>query len=48
MVFIDGEAGSGKEIKGCLYGIGESGELLIAPDGGRELRPFVTGELVFG
>jgi BirA family biotin operon repressor/biotin-[acetyl-CoA-carboxylase] ligase len=46
VIFIDGEADSGKEIKGSLYGIGESGELLIVPDGQTEVRPFVTGELV--
>jgi BirA family biotin operon repressor/biotin-[acetyl-CoA-carboxylase] ligase len=47
VVFIDGAAGSGKEIKGCLIGIGNSGELLILPDGEKEIRSFITGELSF-
>jgi BirA family biotin operon repressor/biotin-[acetyl-CoA-carboxylase] ligase len=46
VIFIDGEADSGKAIKGILYGIGESGELLIIPGGKTEVRSFVTGELL--
>jgi BirA family biotin operon repressor/biotin-[acetyl-CoA-carboxylase] ligase len=47
VVFIDGIAGSGKEVKGCLIGIGDSGELLILPDGAMEVHSFITGELSF-
>jgi BirA family biotin operon repressor/biotin-[acetyl-CoA-carboxylase] ligase len=47
VIFIDGEADSGKEITGSLYGIGERGQLLIIPDGKTEVCPFVTGELLF-
>jgi BirA family biotin operon repressor/biotin-[acetyl-CoA-carboxylase] ligase len=47
VIFINGETCSGNEIKGCLYGISESGQLLIIPDGKTETLPFVTGELVF-
>jgi BirA family biotin operon repressor/biotin-[acetyl-CoA-carboxylase] ligase len=46
VIFIEGEAGSENKVKGCLSGIGESGELLIIPDGEIEPRPFLTGELV--
>jgi len=45
VIFIEGEADSGREIKGCLCGIGETGELLILPDGGKTARSFFTGEL---
>jgi len=45
VVFIEGAAGSGKEIKGQLSGIGSGGELLITPDGLKETA-FITGELV--
>ena len=45
VVFIEGEADSGKEVKGCLMGIGEHGELVIFPDGEREPRSFFSGEL---
>jgi len=45
VVFIEGAAGSGREITGTLSGITETGELLIKVDGEREERPFITGEL---
>ncbi|WP_461254952.1 biotin--[acetyl-CoA-carboxylase] ligase [Treponema sp. R80B11-R83G3] len=47
VLFIEGAAGSGKEIKGRLVGITEEGELLIVPDGEYKERPFITGELNF-
>jgi len=47
VVFVEGEAGSGREVKGRLAGIGESGELLIVSEGETQPREFVTGELVF-
>jgi len=47
VVFVEGEAGSCKEVRGCLAGIGEGGELLIAPNGETQPRSFVTGELKF-
>jgi BirA family biotin operon repressor/biotin-[acetyl-CoA-carboxylase] ligase len=47
VLFIEGAAGSGKEVKGVLAGITNSGELLITPDGEKKARPFITGELVF-
>ena len=47
VVFIEGEADSGKEVRGCLAGIGEQGELLILPDGEKELRSFFSGELKY-
>jgi BirA family biotin operon repressor/biotin-[acetyl-CoA-carboxylase] ligase len=45
VIFIEGSAGSGNEIKGRLAGIGNGGELLIVPDGETQPRPFITGEL---
>ena len=45
VVFIEGAAGSGREVKGRLTGIGNGGELLIIPDGETAARSFVTGEL---
>jgi BirA family biotin operon repressor/biotin-[acetyl-CoA-carboxylase] ligase len=45
VIFIEGAAGSGREIKGRLSGIGENGELLILSDGEGEIRSFITGEL---
>jgi len=47
VIFAEGEAGSSREVRGRLEGIGESGELLITPDGETRLRSFVTGELKF-
>jgi len=47
VVFIEGAAGSGREVKGRLAGIGKSGELLITPNGEIQPRSFVTGELTF-
>jgi len=48
VIFIEGPADSGKKIKGRITGIGESGELLIIPDGETRERSFFTGELSFG
>jgi BirA family biotin operon repressor/biotin-[acetyl-CoA-carboxylase] ligase len=45
VVFIEGIPG--REINGRLSGIGESGELLIAPDGESEVRSFISGELKY-
>lgn len=45
VIFIEGAAGSGKEITGILCGITETGELLIKVDGEQEERSFITGEL---
>jgi hypothetical protein len=47
VVFIEGAAGSDKKVTGCLAGIGESGELLIIPEGKTEVCSFITGELTF-
>jgi len=47
VVFLEGAADSGKEIKGCLAGITDEGELLIIPEGAAEPRAFITGELAF-
>jgi BirA family transcriptional regulator, biotin operon repressor / biotin---[acetyl-CoA-carboxylase] ligase len=47
VLFIEGAAGSGKEVKGRLAGITEDGELLIVPNGEEQARSFVAGELVF-
>jgi BirA family transcriptional regulator, biotin operon repressor / biotin---[acetyl-CoA-carboxylase] ligase len=46
VLFIEGAAGSGKEVKGRLIGITENGELLIVPEGEVQARPFITGELI--
>ena len=46
VIFIDGAADSGKEVKGCLTGISESGELLIIPEGETQASSFITGELI--
>jgi len=47
VVFIEGAAGSGREVKGRLAGITGSGELLIIPNGEIRPRSFITGELTF-
>jgi len=47
VVFVEGEAGSGREVSGRLAGIGEGGELLILAEGEERPRSFVTGELKF-
>ena len=47
VVFVEGAAGSGKEVSGVLSGITETGELLIVPDGETNARSFITGELKF-
>ena len=43
--FIEGAAGSDRVVEGRLAGIGPGGELLIAPQGETQPRPFITGEL---
>jgi BirA family biotin operon repressor/biotin-[acetyl-CoA-carboxylase] ligase len=43
--FMDGAAGSNRAVQGRLDGIGPGGELLITPEGDRQARAFVTGEL---
>ncbi|MDR3336071.1 MAG: biotin--[acetyl-CoA-carboxylase] ligase [Treponema sp.] len=45
--FLSGGAETGKPVEGVLAGIGTEGELLILPEGERECRSFVTGELMF-
>jgi BirA family biotin operon repressor/biotin-[acetyl-CoA-carboxylase] ligase len=50
IVFIDGEAGSGKNIYGKLCGVSARGALLIARKtaaGYEEAKEFITGELQF-
>jgi BirA family biotin operon repressor/biotin-[acetyl-CoA-carboxylase] ligase len=47
VVFIEGAAGSGREVRGRLAGITGSGELLIIPNGEIRPRSFITGELTF-
>jgi len=47
VIFIEGEAGSGREVRGRLAGIGDGGELLILTEGETQPRSFVTGELMF-
>jgi len=47
VIFAEGEAGSGREVRGRLAGIGEGGELLILVEGETQPRRFVTGELNF-
>jgi len=46
VIFIEGAAGSGKEVTGILRGITETGELLIKVDGEQKERSFITGELI--
>jgi BirA family biotin operon repressor/biotin-[acetyl-CoA-carboxylase] ligase len=47
--FFDGGADTGQQVEGVLSGIGETGELLITPDGETQARAFITGELaVYG
>ena len=48
VVFVEGEAGSGRKVRGCLAGIGEGGELLILTEGETQARSFVTGEVTIG
>jgi BirA family biotin operon repressor/biotin-[acetyl-CoA-carboxylase] ligase len=47
VLFIEGAAGSGKEVRGRLAGITDDGELLIVPNGETQARSFITGELNF-
>jgi len=47
VVFVEGEAGSGREMQGRLEGIGDGGELLILAERETQPRSFVTGELKF-
>jgi BirA family biotin operon repressor/biotin-[acetyl-CoA-carboxylase] ligase len=46
VLFIEGAADSGKEVKGRLTGITDNGELLIIPDGETQANSFITGELI--
>jgi len=43
VIFINGEADSGREVKGILKGIDNDGALLIETDG--KVLPYITGEL---
>jgi BirA family biotin operon repressor/biotin-[acetyl-CoA-carboxylase] ligase len=45
VTFIEGPAGSGRELAGTLAGIGPLGELLLRLEGEAEARPFAAGEL---
>ncbi|MCL2184807.1 MAG: biotin--[acetyl-CoA-carboxylase] ligase [Treponema sp.] len=45
VIFIDGEADSGKEVKGILKGINNDGALIIETNG--KIFSFITGELRF-
>ena len=47
VVFINGAADSGYEIRGCLTGITDSGELVILTDDEKKMQSFITGELIF-
>jgi len=47
VIFMEGAANSGKKVEGRINGIGPNGELLITPDGEKEPRSFITGELIF-
>ena len=47
VIFVEGEADSGREVNGRIIGIGDSGELLILVEGEEQPRSFVTGELKF-
>ena len=47
VVFMDGAADSGKEVRGCLAGVTDAGELIISVDGENKRRSFITGELFF-
>jgi len=46
VLFIEGAAGSGREVRGRLAGIGDGGELIILPENENKERSFITGELV--
>jgi BirA family biotin operon repressor/biotin-[acetyl-CoA-carboxylase] ligase len=46
VLFMEGAADSGMEVRGRLAGIGEQGELLIASDSENIIRSFFNGELV--
>ena len=45
VVFIPGAAGSQREIRGILTGVGAGGELFLIPHGKSAPQAFVTGEL---
>jgi BirA family biotin operon repressor/biotin-[acetyl-CoA-carboxylase] ligase len=47
VLFIEGIADSGKEVRGCLTGITDTGELLIIPNGEKKEKSFIAGELSF-
>ena len=46
VLFIEGAAGSGKEVKGTLTGINKDGELLIQSNKEKKLHTLITGELI--
>jgi BirA family biotin operon repressor/biotin-[acetyl-CoA-carboxylase] ligase len=46
VTFIEGAADSSQKVQGCLAGLGDSGELLILPNGENKVRSFITGELL--
>ncbi|MCL2720889.1 MAG: biotin--[acetyl-CoA-carboxylase] ligase [Treponema sp.] len=48
VVFIEGAADSGMEIKGTISGIGDNGELLIIPENETQTMSFYNGELMIG
>jgi BirA family biotin operon repressor/biotin-[acetyl-CoA-carboxylase] ligase len=45
ITFIEGAVDSCKEVHGILTGIGETGDLLITPNGETQSLSFITGEL---
>jgi len=47
ITFIEGSADSGREIKGQITGVSDSGELLIIQQGETTARRLVTGEVSF-
>jgi BirA family biotin operon repressor/biotin-[acetyl-CoA-carboxylase] ligase len=47
VLFIEGAADSGKEVRGSLAGITDTGEILIIPNGEKKERSFIAGELSF-
>jgi BirA family biotin operon repressor/biotin-[acetyl-CoA-carboxylase] ligase len=47
VLFIEGAADSGNEVRGSLAGIMDTGEILIIPNGEKKERSFITGELSF-
>ena len=47
VIFLEGAADSGREVRGRLTGITDEGELLIIPEGETKPRAFISGELIF-